>query len=729
METLQYTNGTLARRATARDLGNDDTATCVQLAMDSVDDVMLAGPLERRTDDAQDCTTQLPPGSVEHAALLYSQGRCVAWRDLPLARRSLLEAQQALSCPRDAAAARLVRCARIELELYTWGERGALRELAATFGEHELHEAQAAPDACDALLSHACAAAALAAADPGSPRVATLAVRAYNLLGKVTQGSARMRAASKLLLCTPWLPDGVPLALAVEFGAPGRAGEASPCIRLEWCCVAADWELEWGGRLREAQAAIEEGRAIASRLSLRRALFRLDLLQVRLHLCRGQAVQAEELMRRLAAEPGAGEDHEKAQIGVLKALLDAANGDIRSADAAARKLCRSTKVLGDRQLERARFALALSALCALAGDVPLARDWARQARDGACAGEAARVRIASNMIEARLADPAEGCATDALLRDAFAAHRRGSLHALFPAAPAFAAAIAEAALEAGADTSHARAIILAQELAPEGRACADWPWTVKICALGPACVRLDGKPVSTAGRAQRLLELLRILVAAGPNGRSQQALERQLWADSDAPKAALGVAVHRLRKLLASDKAIVCQGGMVALSREHVWTDVDGLLEICERVDRVAPMAPRQAILRLGTKLLAIYKGHLAEAGEDPWLLSCSSRLRTRFTAAAQQLGTRLEAFGDWHAAGCLYRRMLDVEPLCETAYRGLMRVAHAQGDLAAAFAHYRFCRDTLSIVLNQPPSPDTRRLAESLGLFGDDLRRVAAAS
>jgi DNA-binding SARP family transcriptional activator len=293
-------------------------------------------------------------------------------------------------------------------------------------------------------------------------------------------------------------------------------------------------------------------------------------------------------------------------------------------------------------------------------------------------------------------------------------------------APAFAAMVAELALEANAQPAHVTQVIGAQHLRAPSRACAGWPWPVKVSVLGAASVTVGGAPVSTHGRAQRLFELLRILVAAGPAGRTQQALERHLWPDSDAPKAALAVALHRLRKLLGDDDAIAVQSGVLTLDRERVWTDADALLELCERIDDLPASAPRARLARLASQLLALYKGPPHQEGDDPWIVAYGSRLRLRFIAAAELLGARLEALGDWQAAGRIYRRMLDAEPLCETAYRGLMRTAHAHGDLANAFSHYRFCRDTLSIVLNRPPSPETRRLAEVLGLF-EPLARSGA--
>jgi DNA-binding SARP family transcriptional activator len=617
-----------------------------------------------------------------------------------------------------------VLCGQIEMELYSWGDPAALRSLALSLDDDALRQSIAAGKPADAALSHACAAAALALVDPSSPRTATLTMRAYNLLGQVTDRSMRMRAASKLLRCTPWLPDGVALALAREYGSMCACGDLSLFARLECCCAAAAWELEWGGALDAAQSLLSRGLGFAQALQMPRALYRLRLLQARLHIARGEHEAAIELMKVLAAQQDAGDAHEKAQIGVLNALILGAAGDLPSATNRARDLCRSPKVLGTRDVERCGFAQSIAAHCAAAGDARQAREWCDYAAACAPAGNLGAAGIAHTLIDSFLSITEGGCdIADSALPHAIASHYRRCLPGLFVMAPAFAAMVAELALEANAQRAHVKQIIDAQHLRAPSRACPQWPWPVKVSVLGTASVIVDGRDIPTAGRAQRLFELLRILVAAGPAGRSQQALERHLWPDSDGPKAALAVALHRLRKLLGDDDAITVQSGVLTLDRERVWTDADALLQLCERIDGLPASASQARVRRMAWQLLNLYGGQLHREDDGPWIVAYGSRLRLRFIAAAELLGARLEASGDWLAAGRIYRGMLDAEPLSEAAYRGLMRTAHAGGDLATAFSHYRFCRDTLSIILNRPPSAQTHRLAERLGLFEPFVR------
>jgi DNA-binding SARP family transcriptional activator len=262
-------------------------------------------------------------------------------------------------------------------------------------------------------------------------------------------------------------------------------------------------------------------------------------------------------------------------------------------------------------------------------------------------------------------------------------------------------------------------LIRRQGLKAPDRSCAKWPWAIRVRALGALAIEVDGEPHASTGKAQqRLLELLRVLAAAGRAGRTQQALEHGLWPDAESPKAALAVAVHRLRKLLGRDDAVIVRAGAVMLDPTVVWTDVDAFNHLCESVGKMDGETPAAVVERMADRLCSIYRGAVCQDDSDPWIVAVRARLCACFVTCATTLGDALEKHARWEAAGCLYRRVLEAEPLCETAYRGLMRCAHAQGDSAAAFSFYRFCRDTLSVILRREPCTQTRQLASDLGLL-----------
>jgi DNA-binding SARP family transcriptional activator len=120
----------------------------------------------------------------------------------------------------------------------------------------------------------------------------------------------------------------------------------------------------------------------------------------------------------------------------------------------------------------------------------------------------------------------------------------------------------------------------------------------------------------------------------------------------------------------------------------------------------------------LAVTLLSLYRGPYSDGNDEAWLLSGRNRWRNRFLEGATALGLQLEKCNALAMANTLYLRALEVEPLAETMYRNLMRCAHAQNDPSAAFSAYRRCRETLSVILGKRPSPETEKLAMSIGLI-----------
>ncbi len=224
---------------------------------------------------------------------------------------------------------------------------------------------------------------------------------------------------------------------------------------------------------------------------------------------------------------------------------------------------------------------------------------------------------------------------------------------------------------------------------------------------------MHGEPVAPNGKAQqRPLALLKGLVAAGEGGKAQQALVAQLWGNAEVAKSALNVTLHRLRKLLKSDAAIIVANGRLQLDEASVWSDVAALSALCADIAAAPGDVHRNA-----AALLDLYRGPFCDGDDDGWVLPVRDRARNLFLGAVARLGGQLEVAGDWQGALGLYQRALEAEPLSESNYRGWMRCAHALDGVAAAFHAYRRCRDTLSIVLGVAPAKETEALAVELGL------------
>ncbi len=70
--------------------------------------------------------------------------------------------------------------------------------------------------------------------------------------------------------------------------------------------------------------------------------------------------------------------------------------------------------------------------------------------------------------------------------------------------------------------------------------------------------------------------MLKALIAFGGKDVGETRLSDALWPDAegDAARTSFDTTLHRLRKLIGNDKAIVINEGLLSLDDRKVWTDV-----------------------------------------------------------------------------------------------------------------------------------------------------------
>lgn len=137
------------------------------------------------------------------------------------------------------------------------------------------------------------------------------------------------------------------------------------------------------------------------------------------------------------------------------------------------------------------------------------------------------------------------------------------------------------ALDEGIEVQVATDIVRRHGLLPPPGAGERWPWPVRIRALGPLQVEVDGAPLATPRKeSRRLLELLRVLAAHGTAAVPLEQVADALWpdADGDAARNALDNALHRLRRLLGGEDRVLLRQGTLALNPQRCCVDVDTLV-------------------------------------------------------------------------------------------------------------------------------------------------------
>lgn len=269
------------------------------------------------------------------------------------------------------------------------------------------------------------------------------------------------------------------------------------------------------------------------------------------------------------------------------------------------------------------------------------------------------------------------------------------------------------ALEHGIHADYAHELIESYALKPPAPDVERWPWPVRVRTLGGFDVSVrDGAGGESRKAPRRLLQLLKAIVAFGGRDVPAQRLVDALWSDveGDAGAHALQVAVTRLRKFLGGSDTILVHDARVTLNEDRCW--VDALV-----FDRMLA-ENGQVTVDAGERACALYGGtFLSEEADAPWAVPARERLRARYVAHVEQLGSSFESAGQWDRAAAWYQRGIDADPLMESFHQGVIRCYARTGRKAEALSAYRRLRQTLSVVLGIAPSAATRALYDTLYL------------
>jgi LuxR family transcriptional regulator, maltose regulon positive regulatory protein len=156
------------------------------------------------------------------------------------------------------------------------------------------------------------------------------------------------------------------------------------------------------------------------------------------------------------------------------------------------------------------------------------------------------------------------------------------------------------------------------------------PPPVEIYCLGQLEILLDGAAIRIDGRGPRKpLELLGMLIAAGPHGTSIGAASDCLWPDADGFDGyrALITTVYRLRRLLGRHEAIRLGAGRIRLDARTCSVDA-------WRFERAIGTAGTKDQLR---SVLTQYVGPFMEETENAWVVELRERLEKNVSRAIRQ--------------------------------------------------------------------------------------------
>lgn len=254
-------------------------------------------------------------------------------------------------------------------------------------------------------------------------------------------------------------------------------------------------------------------------------------------------------------------------------------------------------------------------------------------------------------------------------------------------------------------------------------ALSGWPWPYRVHTLGPFRLIRGNAPIVSSGKGQkRPLDLLKVLIAHGGREVAEAHITEALWPriDGDSAHRSFTSTLHRLRKLLGEDRALVLAEGKLSLDGRYVWVDIWALDQLTTSIDQSwrarRGSVDKTAVAAFGDRLLDLYRGpFLGQEEDEPWCQTLRQRLRNRYVRTAGDIARFWQQSGEPERALDYLHRVLDVDDLAEGLYRQLMQCYLELGRIAEAVEGYARCRSVLAARLGVEPSLETRGLYEKL--------------
>ena len=333
------------------------------------------------------------------------------------------------------------------------------------------------------------------------------------------------------------------------------------------------------------------------------------------------------------------------------------------------------------------------------------------------------LRLATAGVALKLQLPAQALAA---LGEAFRSGQEHGLVCLPGWSARDAAELCVLALQHNVEPGYARRLVGNYRLIPAlpPLRVRSWPWPIRIRTLGRFEISARDTPVEFSGKGPgRPAELLKVLMSQGGQGVRVYQLSDALWPHMDADYAhkSFTAALHRLRRLLDDDDALVLRDGRLSLNPDTVWTDTWALDQVLAEIENTtrppsAQKRPDPALHACVQDALDLYSGpFLPDESDQTGYIAFREQLRARLLRCVARAARHWEEAGDFDTAADFYLQLLQADPLFEPPYRNLMLCHQRHGDLQAAREIYERLRTTLSMRLKIMPTAQTQAIYAAL--------------
>ena len=225
---------------------------------------------------------------------------------------------------------------------------------------------------------------------------------------------------------------------------------------------------------------------------------------------------------------------------------------------------------------------------------------------------------------------------------------------------------------------------------------------IAIRLLGSFELLIDGQ--ETVLLSGKVLALFAYLLLNGRQSRT--ALTDTLWAATaiERRNSRLSDTVYRLRRALSGRYLTTTENFIQLEFPTEPWIDIHAFTAVSQRDDIPSLMEANQ-----------LYGGDLLAESDEEWLLGRRVTLQDQYFSCLLKLGEATENSGDLAAAAGHYRKLIELNPLFESGYRGLMRVQAGSGQIARALDTFATLSRILKEELDVAPSRESTMLASTL--------------
>jgi DNA-binding SARP family transcriptional activator len=242
---------------------------------------------------------------------------------------------------------------------------------------------------------------------------------------------------------------------------------------------------------------------------------------------------------------------------------------------------------------------------------------------------------------------------------------------------------------------------------------------LRLSALGPLEVVVDGLPIAQKRWGYAKARELLLLLLTYPDGRTREQIGAALWPDASAARVrnSVHVTLHHLRRALGRADWVRFDGDRYRVAPIDGAPVVFDVSEVEEELTRALRSSRRGqldvAALRAAVKR---YRGPFmdGESAED-WYLEHHDRLAQLHAEALQVLGDALLASKRHEEAAEVLSRLVRQEDLDERAYRALMTARARAGDRAGAMREYRRLEASLRRELDSAPERESAALFQRI--------------